>query len=180
MSGLLAPLRGTVLCLGCGYGTLETVLAAANPHLDFLASDINAERIAVAQKSVHGLSNIQFSVTDATEGLPPGDYDNALLSDVLHHLPGGAQEPLLSALWGRVRPGGVLLVKDLDVQPRWKYWWNYLHDRVVAGLPLTYLPPATYQGVLGGLGAAVTTVRPRTRLPYAHYAMLARKEPVAA
>lgn len=173
--GLLSRLEGTILCLGCGYGTLETVLAATNPHLQFVASDLNAARIAVAQKSVRGLDNIRFSVADATGALSPETYDNALLSDVLHHLPAGAQQPLLSDLYDHVRPGGTLVLKDLDVKPRWKYWWNAAHDRAVAGLPLTYLPPETYREHLAGLGATVTMSVPRTRLPYAHYALLARR-----
>ncbi|MGY1815330.1 class I SAM-dependent methyltransferase [Blastococcus sp. SYSU D00820] len=177
--GLLDSLHGSILCLGCGFGTLETVLAASHPDLDFTASDLNATRIAAAQASVHGLDNIRFSVADATRSEPSGSYDNVFLSDLLHHLPAGTQEPLLEQLWGVVRPGGTMVVKDLDVRPRWKYWWNYAHDRVVAGLPLTYLPPDHYRRFLTGLGAQVRTTAPRTALPYAHYAMLATK-PAAA
>ena len=175
LTGLLRPMHGSVLCLGCGFGTLETVLAASNPQLQFEASDFNAGRIAAAQAALRDLDNITFSVADATQGLPDRTYDNVFLSDLLHHLPAGEQEPLLAGLWQIVRPGGALVVKDLDVRPRWKYWWNYAHDLAVAGFPLTYLPPAHYREVLEGLGAEVEMDAPRTRLPYAHYALIARK-----
>ncbi|PWW23750.1 methyltransferase family protein [Geodermatophilus normandii] len=172
---LLDDLEGTVLCLGCGYGTLETVMAATHPKLEFAASDFNERRIAVARSTVRGLPNISFSTADATQELPDESYDNVFLSDLLHHLPAGEQEPLLQRLWQVVRPGGALVMKDLDVRPRWKCWWNHLHDRVVAGPPLTYLPASSYHAMLTRLGARVQVAVPRTRLPYAHYALIAVK-----
>lgn len=175
LSGLLQPLRGTTLCLGCGFGTLETVLAAANPQLDLVASDFNDKRIHSAQVSVRGLPNITFTVSDATQVQPEGSYDNVFFSDLLHHLPEGEQEILLDKMWRVIRPGGALVVKDVDDSPRWKYWWNYAHDKVVAGQPLTYRPRAHYVQHLRGLGAEVTESVPRTRLPYAHYALIATK-----
>ncbi len=175
LAGLLAPLRGTVLCLGCGYGTLESVLAAANPQLTFIASDFNRTRIGIAQRAVTDLPNISFTVEDATSVAPDGAYDNVFFSDLLHHLAEGEQERLLDRTWRLVRPGGALVVKDVGTQPRWKYHWNHFHDRVVAGLPLTYRPMAHYQRYLEGLGADVRVSVPQTRLPYAHYALVATR-----
>ena len=175
MAGLFTPLRGTVLCLGCGYGTLESVLAAANPQLQFVASDVNDARIAVARSSVRDLPNSRFEVADATRAELSDTYDNVFFSDLLHHLPPGEQEPLLERAWAAVRPGGTLVMKDVDVRPRWKYWWNHVHDRVVAGPPLTYLPREHYSTALASVGAEVTGSMPKTALPYAHYALVARK-----
>jgi len=175
LTGLLDPLRGTVLCLGCGFGPLETVLAGTHPQLDFTASDLNERRIAAAQAWVRGLPNIRFEVTDATAVKTEETYDNVFFCDLLHHLGAGQQPKLLESVWPMLKPGGALVIKDVDVAPRWKYWWNYLHDRVVAGPPLTYLPRADYRRLLTDLGAEVTESIPRTALPYAHYALVARK-----
>lgn len=175
LSGLLKPLSGSVLCLGCGFGTLETVLAADNPQLRFVASDFNERRIAAARTAVTGLDNIRFDVADATQVQPEGSYDNVFFSDLLHHLGPGEQEVLLDKMWRLVRPGGALLVKDVDTSPRWKYHWNHAHDRVVAGPPLTYLPRTHYEQHLRSLGAGVTVSVPSTRLPYAHYALTAHR-----
>jgi SAM-dependent methyltransferase len=180
VADLLGGLRGTVLCLGCGFGILETVLAAANPQLEFVASDFDARRIAAARAAVRDLPNIRFEVADATSAGLAGSYDNVFFSDLLHHLPAGEQEALLERVWAVVRPGGSLVVKDVDVRPRWKYWWNYAHDRAMAGPPLTYLPRQHYRDVLTELGAEVTESLPATRLPYAHYAITGKRPPAQA
>lgn len=175
LSGLLKRMSGDVLCLGCGYGTLETVLAVDNPQLQFSASDFNQDRIRSAQHAVTSVDNIAFEVSDVTVTQLESRYDNVFFSDLLHHLPAGDQEPLLTAVWDSLKPGGMLLVKDVDTRPRWKFLWNALHDRIVAGQPLTYLPMTYYADFLRSLGAEVSTSVPKTCLPYAHYAIAARR-----
>lgn len=161
--------------MGCGFGTLETVLAADNPQLVVVASDFNANRIRTAQECVSGVPNIEFTLADATQVQPEDSVDNVFFSDLLHHLPEGEQEILLDKMWRVIRPGGALVVKDVDDSPSWKFWWNYAHDKVVAGEPLTYRPRAHYVQHLRDLGAEVRESVPRTRLPYAHYALIATK-----
>src|SRR5437870_151545 len=75
--------NGNVLCLGCGYGAIETILAANNPHLKFIASDLRPERIAAVTTAVTGLPNICFTVKDATKLEPDEQYDSILYIDLV-------------------------------------------------------------------------------------------------
>jgi hypothetical protein len=72
----------------------------------------------------------------------------------------------------------VCLVKDLDARPRWKYEWNRLHDRLVAGPePILCRPPEDTAALLEGAGLIPERAERTDRAwtPYAHYVVRARK-----
>lgn len=165
---------GQTLFLGCGYGIIETIIASRFPSLNMIASDLNEERIAVAQKSTRKISNIQFHKGDATE-LPESEehYDVITFIDLLHHLPDGEQIILLEKLWKMLKPGGTLILKDVDTKPQWKYYWNYVHDFLFAGPPLTYYSSKYYLDFFLSKNASVKHSIPKSfRSPYNHYALV--------
>ena len=173
---LVKDLKGTTLCLGCGYGVLETLLALGNPKLSITASDLDKKRITIAQKSVRGVSNINFQVLDVTKIVPVSDYDVIIFADLLHHLGKGEQEKLLNILLRMLKSGGTLIMKDVDTTPRWKYWWNYVHDSLVAGQPLNYKSAEHYMQYLRNKNNYVQITRySRWWLPYNHYALIVKK-----
>ncbi len=167
---------GTVLCLGCGYGTLETIFAVQNPHLKFIASDLQQDRIAHASESLTDVPNITFTAQDVTKLKDQKQYDAIIYIDLMHHLAKGEQEKLITKLWSMLRPGGTILMKDVGTRPRWKYYWNYLHDSLMAGQPLTYHPVAFYQDYYTKLGGDVLLHYPTSfHSPYNHYALVVQK-----
>ena len=72
----------------------------------------------------------------------------------------------------------MILVKDLDTGPAWKYHWNRIQHRLVAGPePITCQSPAAMAALLADAGLVVERAeRTEHRLtPYAHYLVRARK-----
>lgn len=173
---VVGPLEGTVVCVGCGYGIIETILAIKNSQANFVASDVNAGRIVLAQSATKHVDNISFRVGDATRFRYDSPVDAACLIDLLHHLKEGNQVNLLDKIWRIVRPGGKIIIKDVDTSPRWKYYWNHLHDRLMAGLPLTYKPSSFYLDYFTHKGAMTDYSRPESfHSPYNHYLLIAVK-----
>jgi 2-polyprenyl-3-methyl-5-hydroxy-6-metoxy-1,4-benzoquinol methylase len=173
---LTKDLKGTTLCLGCGYGVLETLLALSNPQLFITASDLDEKRIAMAKKAVHDVPNINFQVLDVTKIVPSGNYDVIIFADLLHHLGKGEQEKLLDILLAMLKRGGTLIMKDVDTTPRWKYWWNYLHDSLMAGQPLNYKSSDYYSQYFRDKKNNVKMTKyARWWLPYNHYALIVKK-----
>jgi SAM-dependent methyltransferase len=96
---------------------------------------------------------VSVRVGDATLLDAPAVYDAVLVCDALHHFPPDTHKPLADAIAGALVPGGVCIVKDLDVRPRWKHEWNRLHDRIVAGPgPITCRRPAETADLLAAAG----------------------------
>jgi 2-polyprenyl-6-hydroxyphenyl methylase/3-demethylubiquinone-9 3-methyltransferase len=118
----VAP-RAHVLDVGAGHGlfavlALEagaTAVTALEPDLRKTLSSFRHPRI----RFVAGL-------VDAVEG----SFDLVSLFDVLYRVPLADRDRLLGALRERLRPGGRLLIKELDPERRLKSGWNRAQEWV--------------------------------------------------
>ena len=59
---------------------------------------------------------------------------------VLHHIASKEQQKkLLASFFSNLTDNGVIIIKDLDTKPTWKYYWNYIHDFIMTkGEPVLY------------------------------------------
>ncbi|MCF7750314.1 class I SAM-dependent methyltransferase [Bacillus subtilis subsp. subtilis] len=108
----LAPAHGPLLDIGCGLGLLAHVLRQAGQPRPYLGVDIDADKIARAQRAGTraALADARFQCLDARATLPAHQGSVALL-DVLQYLPADAQAGLLQAAAARVAPGGRLVIR---------------------------------------------------------------------
>ncbi len=98
---------------GCGTGLVGMALA-----VDFgsmLLVDSSPKMLAAADQKIRqlGLTNVSTlcgDFTESTDGVSQMDY--IFLALVLHHIPD--TEAILSRLCGLLRPGGQLLIIDID------------------------------------------------------------------
>jgi SAM-dependent methyltransferase len=169
LEGLFDSLSGNVVSIGAGYGLYEIMIAAANPRVRFLASDLNPERVRLASLATRDLPNIQFAVVDLTRETPPEPANTYLLFDVLHHLPPLAQVSTLRSLAERLEPGGRIIIKECGTRPMWKMWVNYLNDAIGTPFQRTYPRSETeWAKMLESFGLSAHTARFDQGCPYAH------------
>jgi 2-polyprenyl-3-methyl-5-hydroxy-6-metoxy-1,4-benzoquinol methylase len=132
-----------ILDYGCGCGASTMVLARMFPTASITGIDIDPKLIdlARARAAFYGLPRIAFGLSPNGQRLPEGSspFDFIVLSAVYEHLLPAERPAVLAALWGALRPGGVLF---LDQTPH-RYAPVENHT---TGLPLVnYLPDrATY------------------------------------
>jgi SAM-dependent methyltransferase len=111
--GLGAGLRA--LDVGCGGGDVTFELARrAGPGGGALGIDIDETKLELARREAAslGLENAAFRTLDISRQRPEGAFDVVYIRFVLTHLadPAGALVTCLGAL----RPGGLLVVEDID------------------------------------------------------------------
>jgi 2-polyprenyl-3-methyl-5-hydroxy-6-metoxy-1,4-benzoquinol methylase len=128
-----ADLHGRVLAVGSGHGLLERWLAELNPGVTVDGSDLDGERVALAARSQARAPRVRIHRRDVRSVGERETFDAAVAIDLLHHVPYGDHEAIARALGRALKPGGVVLIKDIARTPRWRHGFNSLHDRLVAG-----------------------------------------------
>ena len=124
--------RGRMLSLGSGISLVERYLAELNPDLTVDGIDLDPRRVELIRSTASRSPRVTLRLGDATALDEPEAYDAVLVCDAIHHFDPDAHKVLADSIARCLRPGGVVLVKDLDTRPRWKHEWNRLHDRLVA------------------------------------------------
>lgn len=171
LDGELRDLSGRVLSLGCGHGVAERYLAEVNPDVHIDGFELDDKRVVAAGRSQHRAPRVTIHCADVTRLEEQGGYDGALAIDVMHHIEPTAHAGVATALARSLRPGGVALVKDMALTPRWKYRWNRFHDRVVAGERVHCLEPDDMAALFESAGLQTSRVErvDRAGSPYPQY-----------
>ena len=119
------PERGTVLEIGCGHGMFGLTAALGSSDRRVLGTDIDGAKLVEARRAAEaaglGTDRLEFLEVEA-EWRPPAEvlYDAVVILDVLYLLGLDGAVELTRAAARVVRPGGRLLVKEMDTELRWK------------------------------------------------------------
>ena len=115
------PAEGRLLEVGCGHGLFANAAALARPSLDVLGVDPDARKIRWAETTVAARRNVRFRGGDLA-GVAERGFDAVAVIDVLYLVPRPEWPSFLSGLRERLRPGGRLLLKEVEPHPRWKFY----------------------------------------------------------
>ena len=162
------PKAGRILEVGCGHGLFSAYLALQSAERHVAGIDIDERKIKAARRAATrapDTARLAFELA-APGQLPNGPYDAIAVVDVMYLLDRDEQEELVTALAARLAPGGVLAIKEMDVQPRWKVFWNRAQEqlavkvlRITAGRQITFVAPGVLAGWMADAGLR-TELRP--------------------
>jgi predicted O-methyltransferase YrrM len=127
LQGVQAPDLGSsslAYCeLGCGQGFSTNLLAAANPHIQFHATDFNPGHIVGAQSLAQagGLQNVHFyddSFADFLDrsGLP--DFDFVCLHGIYSWISPENRKTIVEFIRRKLKPGGLVYI-SYNAMPGW-------------------------------------------------------------
>lgn len=146
---------GEVLDVATGRGQLALYLVELGAAHRFRAFDWDERKIEILRRAAGEAG--EAAVGDVTSA-ELGSADTVLLVDVLHYLPREAQRALLGRAAAALRPGGRLLVRELDpsrgLASRVAVWAERLGTRAAMnrGAILALIEPATLERELESLG----------------------------
>jgi 2-polyprenyl-3-methyl-5-hydroxy-6-metoxy-1,4-benzoquinol methylase len=140
------PRGASLLDIGAGHG-LFAALAQTRGRVVAVEPDLRKVRPIVGIEFVIGFDD---AISEA--------FDAISIIDVLYKIPIDEWDALLTRCLSRLRPGGVLIVKEQDPTARFKNGWNTIQERVATALNLTlghsfsYESPALFKARLERLG----------------------------
>lgn len=125
------PKKGKMIDVGCGHGIYSLLLANKEKTRNILGYELNPRRVKEANKAAKGIKNIKFYVRDLTKDTALQNCDCIYMIDLLHHIPFNTQKDLLVECYNKLKKGGLLVIKDISDKPKWKYYYNILHDKIM-------------------------------------------------
>ena len=107
--------NGAMLDLGTGPGHIPFLVCEAIPESTVLGVDLSPSMLELAEQKLRETElseRLEFRLADA-KNLPFKDhqFDAVWSNTILHHIPD--PNPFLREAWRVLRPGGVLLIRDL-------------------------------------------------------------------
>jgi 2-polyprenyl-3-methyl-5-hydroxy-6-metoxy-1,4-benzoquinol methylase len=113
-------------------------------------------------------ANLHFLQVDIADRWPCGLFDVVSLIDILHHIPPAGQKSIFLKAASSVRPGGLLIYKDMADRPVLHALMNRLHDLLVAKQWIHYVPIRRIDEWAAEAGLAVIHEEEILRLWYHH------------
>lgn len=109
--------------LGCGQGYGTNVLAAANPHISFVANDFNPSQIAGARAlaAEAGLSNVRFlddSFAQMVERTDLPEFDIISLHGIYSWISAENRAHIVEFIRRRLKVGGIVYI-SYNAMPGW-------------------------------------------------------------
>ena len=179
------PERGRILEVGCGYGLFSNHLALEAKGREVSGIDVDVRKIvhgqrAARQAAAHG-ARADLHLSPPGE-IPDGPWDAIVIVDVLYLLDADAQAGLLRTCTEQLALGGVLVVKEMALVPRWKAAWNRVQEtlavkvvNITAGEKLTLLDPGRLGGWMEGGGLVVRHEALDRGYPHPHHLIVGAK-----
>ncbi len=157
------PAGATVLEIGAGHGVFATLARAAG-----------GRRVVAVEPDVRKVRALDgVDVVVGYDDCVRGAFDVVAVVDVLYKVPLAEWDAMLSRLAARLRPGGLLIVKEQDPTARLKNAWNRTQEWMASRLRLTlgesfsYEDPADFAARLRRHGLAPEPPR-RIDIGYPH------------
>ena len=129
------PPGSRVLDVGCGEGLLLALLADTGRASSAVGFDSNpaAIRRARSMAEATGLAPLlEFRSLGADSAWPAerDSFDVVTMTDVMHHLPKATRGNIWEQAAAVLRPGGLMIYKDMARSPWWAAFANRVHDLV--------------------------------------------------
>lgn len=129
----LMPSDASLLDLGGGQGLLALVHAMYAPKGGYrLVVDHDEKKVRQGRSVAEALNlDLSFALADVrTWSGPSQTFDVVCLIDVLHYFDLATQDKILSVAAEKVRPGGSLIVREIDNTQRARSFLNRLQERL--------------------------------------------------
>ncbi len=123
------PSEGNLLDLGCGHGVFLALAKINNRNLkisgiDLSQSKINAAKLVFTRANIRPLSIRMRDVMD----LPREPADAISIIDVLYLVSLNDWNVILNKCYDCLKPGGKLILKEMDRSIKWKFYLLYLQE----------------------------------------------------
>ena len=169
------PPRARLLDIGAGHGLFARLALGAGAR-QVVTIEPDLAKVCATPPRAGVLGVVGYA------GAVGGSFDAVSLYDVLCRVPIELWDGILTYAYDRLRPGGLLLLKEIDNTRPGKAAWNRWQEKgadflgLTLGAAFSYEPPPTMMARLSAVGFAEPRMVPiGDWYPHAHMLYLATK-----
>lgn len=181
------PTQGRILDVGCGHGLFPLYLSVTSAGRKVTGTDVDADKLAIAREAASSIDVAARFQTSVASQPPEGPWDAVTIVDVLYLLGRASALELVRSCAAALAPGGRLIVKEIDVEPRWKHRLAALQEmaatrllHITVGADVSFVPPADIVAVMRECGLEVRRHRLDQGRLHPHHLMVGHRSPDAA
>ena len=173
----IPQIDGELLDIGSGYGTFCCILSKKRSGMEIVGIEVDKTRVDTANGRVVDDPNLEFTCGDILNCSTNKKFDVVTCIDVIHHIPREDHILVFKKINELLKDDGLLIVKDMDDKPFYKYLWNYVHDIIMTRcVKLSYVPEREMQKMLEKSGFAIEYAIDIANPLYAHYVVVSKKK----
>jgi 2-polyprenyl-3-methyl-5-hydroxy-6-metoxy-1,4-benzoquinol methylase len=176
--GQYIPAHGAILDIGCGFGLFALYFASERPRITIHGFDLSPRRVEMASRAADrlGVRNATFHVGDAAAFKLNEPIATAYMLDIIHHIPQASVGPLIQTIATNLRPGGRIVIKDIEPSPAYKLAFTWVLDKLLdPRAPVRYWAPEEVHPLMESLGLEVKRHSMIDYLPYPHVLYIGTK-----
>ncbi|MCD6567100.1 MAG: class I SAM-dependent methyltransferase [Bacteroidales bacterium] len=167
---------GELLDIGSGYGTFCFILSKKRPGMKIIGVEMDKKRVNIANSRIIDSQNLEFICDDILNLSTSKRFDVITCVDLIHHIPMEDHLFVFRKINELLKDNGLLIVKDMDDKPFYKYLWNCMHDLLMARRMTTYyIPKRDMVKILGGNGFVIEYAKDIPNFLYAHYLVVCKR-----
>jgi 2-polyprenyl-3-methyl-5-hydroxy-6-metoxy-1,4-benzoquinol methylase len=167
------PRGGSLLDIGAGHGVLAVLARERVSRVVAVEPDVR-KVLGVRRQS----APLHFVI--GYDDVVRGSFDVISIIDVLYKIPTSQWDALIARAASRLKPGGTLIIKEMDPTERLKNRWNRIQERFASLLGLTlgesfsYEAPADFIARLARHGFEARAERIDAWYPHPHLLYVAK------
>ncbi len=174
------PLPLPIVDLGCGRGQTLMLFARLQHPFKGVGLDWDETKLARAREAADEYEALHFESADVRSA----SFEEAgtiLFIDVLHYNSPAEQESLLKEAAQKLKAGGVIYIRDLDMGQKWRSKMTRAQERVGRwvrfnrGATLSYMKADEYRAILEAEGLSVSVEPSWGETPFANVLIEAYK-----
>ena len=167
------PKNQSIFDVGCGNGAFLFLLATFREPKKLYGVDVSENNLSIVKNI---FPNTKYNKVNNISDWPKENFNVITVIDVLHHIKPEEQHEFINKILNKIKPGGILIIKDMSTKPWYFAIMNTIHDLIFANQLIHYFPFNELIQIIKKNGFEIQEINSKILLWYSHEWVVAIKK----
>lgn len=167
------PKNQSIFDVGCGNGAFLFLLATFREPKKLYGVDVSENNLSIVKNI---FPNTKYNKVNNISDWPKENFNVITVIDVLHHIKPEEQHEFINKILNKIKPGGILIIKDMSTKPWYFAIMNTIHDLIFANQLIHYFPFNELIQIIKKNGFEIKEINSKILLWYSHEWVVAKKK----